>query len=276
MRVAVGVLAALGCLLECVAPAQATSCLAPPPAVERFQAAEAAVVATVIGTRALGPAAPPREPFIAGAPRGPTVLVTYRVVRVYKAGPRGPVAGDVFHRWGRVHSGGLPQAGGRGAFLLEGGGSDWNGRLGGICSFGLTLTELRQAALVTRYGPGEGVAAQRCSFLSCWSVKRDGREAIFRVATVQPDGNLVPFGVYDYNARYDLCVRAPDRTTTCRRFEMGPDRSGVVSSRVRWSRRFPNLGPGVYRVQWRPPALEYGSEEERRYRKWLPSLSFRR
>jgi hypothetical protein len=50
--------------------------------------------------------------------------------------------------------------------------------------------------------------------------------------------------------RYRLCIRAPGGTVDCRRFRVHPASAGTFQSRVRWRRRFPDHGPGVYRVRW--------------------------
>jgi len=66
--------------------------------------------------------------------------------------------------------------------------------------------------------------------------------------------------------RYRLCVTAPDKSRTCRRFRLiaGPV-DGIAGSSVRWSRHFPRKGPGKYFARW---ALGDGS-------KFLPALDFR-
>jgi hypothetical protein len=50
--------------------------------------------------------------------------------------------------------------------------------------------------------------------------------------------------------RYRLCVRAPGGAVDCRRFRVRRAAAGTFQSRVRWHRRFPDHGPGVYRVRW--------------------------
>jgi hypothetical protein len=52
-----------------------------------------------------------------------------------------------------------------------------------------------------------------------------------------------------YFDRYKLCVRAPDGTATCRRFEIR-DLGTTFGSSIRWRRQFPNKGPGPYVVTW--------------------------
>jgi hypothetical protein len=67
-------------------------------------------------------------------------------------------------------------------------------------------------------------------------------------------------------ARYRLCVTAPDRSRTCRRFRLIPNEDDTIAgSSVRWSRHFPRKGPGKYFARW---ALGDGTN-------FLPALDFR-
>lgn len=52
-----------------------------------------------------------------------------------------------------------------------------------------------------------------------------------------------------YFDRYRLCVRAPDDSRACRRFEIRAQGEFFGSS-VRWGRHFPIKGPGAYVVTW--------------------------
>jgi hypothetical protein len=52
-----------------------------------------------------------------------------------------------------------------------------------------------------------------------------------------------------YFERYNLCVRAPDDSRVCHRFEIRAQGSTFGSS-VRWFRHFPHKGPGPYIVTW--------------------------
>jgi len=66
--------------------------------------------------------------------------------------------------------------------------------------------------------------------------------------------------------RYRLCVTAPDRSRTCRRFRLVVSGGGeIAGSSVRWSRHFPRKGRGKYFARW---ALGGGSN-------FLPALDFR-
>jgi hypothetical protein len=50
--------------------------------------------------------------------------------------------------------------------------------------------------------------------------------------------------------RYQLCVTAPDRTTTCHRYRIHA--TGITfGSSIRWARHFPRKGPGAYTVIWK-------------------------
>ncbi len=53
-----------------------------------------------------------------------------------------------------------------------------------------------------------------------------------------------------YFTRYRLCVTGPDRQQVCRSFKVHRTGGGTYGSTVKWSRHFPNLGPGVYRARW--------------------------
>jgi hypothetical protein len=53
-----------------------------------------------------------------------------------------------------------------------------------------------------------------------------------------------------YFSRYRLCVTDPAGSRTCRRFSIRAGARGTYGSSVRWSRRFPDSGKGVYRVRW--------------------------
>ncbi len=54
-----------------------------------------------------------------------------------------------------------------------------------------------------------------------------------------------------YFAHYRLCVTAPDGSRECRRFRIRRRSNGTFGSVIRWSRHFPNEGPGTYRARWR-------------------------
>ena len=87
----------------------------------------------------------------------------------------------------------------------------------------------------------------------CFGIFRRDREIVFSIDTFAR-----------YFSRYTLCVRGPDGVSRCGSypiFRRGP----IYGSNVRWSRNFPNLGPGVYRVTWKRPSHPLG-----------PTLRFRR
>jgi hypothetical protein len=274
MRVVVLLAALLVCLIGAES-AQATSCIAPP-ALERLQAADAAVVAKLVEAKQLAGPVPRNQPVIIGAPTGPVVLHGFQVVRVYKASSDGPRVGQVFYRWGRIHGDQLPPLGPRSAWLLERHGNNWDGRLPGLCGYGVSIEELHAAAVINRYGSAGGAESFHCRGNACWSIKRQRREVILRLATDARDGDFTPLRLRDFEDSYDLCVRSPDGARRCHRFRLRPDAQGVLSSRVRWSRYFPSAGHGTYRVSWLPPDFRESGYDPRMYRKFLPRLSFER
>lgn len=73
---------------------------------------------------------------------------------------------------------------------------------------------------------------------TCLSVKRRGEVVLLRIGVVA--------GVA---SSYRLCVSAPDRSRRCRRFRLRQGRD-LATGEVRWSSRFPNTGPGIYRARW--------------------------
>ena len=58
--------------------------------------------------------------------------------------------------------------------------------------------------------------------------------------------------------RYRLCVTAPDGTRSCRQERLHRVAHGLSDSRVRWARRFPDHGPGVYHAHWRHAGAALG------------------
>ena len=67
-----------------------------------------------------------------------------------------------------------------------------------------------------------------------------------------------------YFTRYRLCVTAPAGARTCKKFRVRRTSHGLYDSTVRWAKRFPNAGPGTYRVSWRQGGSTLG-----------PSVSFK-
>lgn len=61
-----------------------------------------------------------------------------------------------------------------------------------------------------------------------------------------------------YFKRFNLCVKAPDDTTTCKRFRIR-DQGKVYGRAVRWSKHFPNAGEGAYTVTWRSRGSRVGA-----------------
>ena len=102
-------------------------------------------------------------------------------------------------------------------------------------------------------------AAARSSFCTqgdtCIAVSR--RDGVIRLAI-----GTSPLA----GRRYRLCVTAPDRSRTCKRFRLVANDGGeIAGSSVRWSRHFPRKGPGKYFARW---ALGDGTD-------FLPALDFR-
>ena len=265
--------------------AQALSCVPAAPLLARYQSAEVAVAATLVAARQVGPPLErrPGQPFIAGwGPTGPVIRARYRVLRVFKADARGPRVGEEFALTGRVAEGSLapPWPRSVGFLLRRGRDGSLDGPLGtGACSPGPpTRTELRKAARLHRYGEGGGAASSTCldDGATCASIKRDGREAILRLATYARGGDFVPVSLWDFAGRYDICVRAPDGSRTCKRFRWSVEPAGLIALRVRWSRHFPDRGRGVYRVRWLPPEYLANGYTVGELSRFLPSLAYRR
>jgi len=84
-------------------------------------------------------------------------------------------------------------------------------------------------------------------------------------ATSRNGDVLLRIRTFSFSGSYRLCVRAPDRSATCKRFRLRRGRAGIYSSAKGWSRHFPNRGAGVYRVRWQKLGTNLG-----------PRLSFRR
>ncbi|MDQ3982988.1 MAG: hypothetical protein M3271_09960 [Actinomycetota bacterium] len=61
-----------------------------------------------------------------------------------------------------------------------------------------------------------------------------------------------------YFDRYKLCVKAPDDSTTCKRFRIRKQ-GDVYGSTVRWRKHFPNEGEGAYTVTWRNGGSRIGA-----------------
>ncbi len=118
---------------------------------------------------------------------------------------------------------------------------------------GLALGALVAVALVL-----PAPAAARSSFCS--------PTGDFCIRIASQDGSpLMSIGTFAHRGRYSLCVTAPDGSRACRRFLLTPEVHDLFGSHVRWSRHYPDRGPGTYRVRWRQAGTNLG-----------PRLSFRR
>ena len=268
---------AASAMFAAASPARA-SCLGPPPLVPRYQEADTAATMVLVDRAVLAPALPPsRGPVIwPGPPTGPLMRFFFRVARVYKGGDQDLAAGKILTRTERVAGPASVEAiGTREAHFLARGDTGWKlsphlfwGECSGIGSF--TPEQLRSVALLDRYGKGRNAETFGCNATddACWSIKRRGHDVLLRAA-----------GYYE-GPTYELCVRAPDRSLTCHEFPLDPDTGDLRSSRVRWSRRFPDKGPGIYRVSWNLPGAIYQhqrpSDKHQRPGYYSPRLTFRR
>ncbi|MFN2588815.1 MAG: hypothetical protein ABR613_11960 [Actinomycetota bacterium] len=61
-----------------------------------------------------------------------------------------------------------------------------------------------------------------------------------------------------YFKRYRLCVKAPDGSTTCKRFRIQKQGAQFGDS-VRWRKHFPDAGEGAYTVTWRSGGSRVGA-----------------
>ena len=61
-----------------------------------------------------------------------------------------------------------------------------------------------------------------------------------------------------YFSRYKLCVKAPDGSTTCKRFKIR-DQGATYGDAVRWRKHFPNAGEGAYTVTWKQGGNRIGA-----------------
>ncbi|MDQ3915821.1 MAG: hypothetical protein M3323_10925 [Actinomycetota bacterium] len=62
----------------------------------------------------------------------------------------------------------------------------------------------------------------------------------------------------EYFKRYKVCVKAPDDSTTCKRFRIEEQGSQFGDS-VRWRKHFPHAGEGAYTVTWKNRGTRVGS-----------------
>jgi len=265
--------------------AHALSCVPGPSPLEEYLAADAAVTASIVSAQPLAPEQEepgPGEPRIGGwSPSGPFVVLRYRVDRVFKGDVLGPRRGDLVSLWGRVGRGHwLADWPKRSAWLLE----RRNGSLDGPFRWGPcsgprpAISDVRRVARLHRYAEAGGAASWTClpGGATCASIKRDGDEAILRLGTYEPGGDFAPTRLWEVAGRYDICVRAPDGSRACKRFKAFVEEGGLTALRVRWSRHFPDRGPGVYRVRWLPPELMGSGYSVHELRRSLPVLGFRR
>jgi hypothetical protein len=60
-----------------------------------------------------------------------------------------------------------------------------------------------------------------------------------------------------YFTRYKICIKPPTGMATCKSFPVRR-RGQAFGGIVVWSRNFPNLGPGSYRVTWKQSGQRLG------------------
>ena len=64
------------------------------------------------------------------------------------------------------------------------------------------------------------------------------------------DGRIyLRIGTFSFTGRVRVCVRAPGDRRVCRKSRLRK-RGGLYRSSIRWNRRYPNGGRGIYRVRW--------------------------
>jgi hypothetical protein len=66
-------------------------------------------------------------------------------------------------------------------------------------------------------------------------------------------------GTFSFRGRVRICVTDPEGKQVCRRFLLRrvPGRT-LYEVKVRWHQRYPNAGPGTYRVTFRVGATRLG------------------
>ncbi len=96
------------------------------------------------------------------------------------------------------------------------------------------------AAVLLAIPPAASARSSYCSRSGdlCYGVMRPSGAVVLRIDTFAR-----------YFARYRLCVTDPSGRRSCRSFPIRR-RGRLYGSSVRWSRNFPQRGPGVYRAAW--------------------------
>ena len=119
----------------------------------------------------------------------------------------------------------------------------------------LVVGMLAAAAAVAPAAASAPAASAYCSESGdlCFGIAHRRGDVVFRIDTFAR-----------YFGRYRLCVRPPGGPAACGAFPVF--RNGRLwSSRIRWTRQYPDRGRGVYRVTWRLGRTPLG-----------PTLTFRR
>lgn len=63
---------------------------------------------------------------------------------------------------------------------------------------------------------------------------------------------------FAHRGRVQVCVTHDGQQRDCRRFRLRLMSAGIYAFERRWSKHFPNHGPGRYRVTFRQPAFQIG------------------
>lgn len=106
------------------------------------------------------------------------------------------------------------------------------------------------AAALALASPGTAAATRQhfCSVTGdyCTAVERSAR------------GPRLELSTFSFGGTYELCIAAPDTSTTCRDFLLHKARHGIERSRVLWRRSFPDLGPGRYTARFSKDTVQLG------------------
>jgi hypothetical protein len=65
---------------------------------------------------------------------------------------------------------------------------------------------------------------------------------------------------FSFRGRIRVCVTSPDSSRSCRRFLLRSEGQALFGFDVRWSRHFPNDGPGRYSVRFSQSGYKLGRD----------------
>jgi hypothetical protein len=204
----------------------------------RYQEAEGAAIARVIETPVID-----RSWKVVNSigPKDSLAVFSFRLRRVYKGTSVGLEAGDIVHL--EYPNLPVPVLGTRVGLLYFGKERGWFPHDADGCSPLIGPEEVRNAAVLDRYASGRNSESFGCSHFgeACWSIKRSGSRIVLRVATFRPI------------ARYRVCVTAPNNSRACRTYPLRRDTGRLRTSRIDWSKQFPDRGHGKYTATWELP-----------------------